>query len=61
MAHGKGGSGADAGHWRMALKWLTAGAQRRVRAWNENEWGPPFYKMVLGNCRVPEAKEPLSA
>ena len=49
MAHGRGSLGADAGHGRTALKWLTARAQRSVRAWNENERGPPFYKTVLGN------------
>ena len=42
MAHDRGGSGADAGHGRTTLRWLTTGAQRSLRAWNENERGPPF-------------------
>ena len=32
-----------------ALKGVKAGAQRDVKAWNEKERGPPFYKTILGN------------
>ena len=58
VGYGNGGARA------LAVKWLTAGeaqarmqgmgglktgAQREMKAWNENERGPPFYKTVLGN------------